>query len=117
MTTEFHQKIVEPKQQMPLSSKINGYELYSNLEEEDNIRGITLYIHSNLKVEDTKFNTTSKENIWCTLKLKENDKLLLSCIYSPCDNNVNTHSLCNLLQEVNDTKPLHILITGDFNFP
>ncbi len=75
---------------MPLS-EINGYELYSNIEEEDNIRGIALYIHSNLKVEETKFNTTSKENILCTLKLKDNDKLLLGCIYrSPSDNNVNT---------------------------
>ncbi len=75
---------------MPLS-EINGYELYSNIEEEDNIRGIALYIHRNLKVEETKFNTTSKENILCTLKLKDNDKLLLGCIYrSPSDNNVNT---------------------------
>ncbi len=45
------------------SIKINKYELYSNIEEEDNIRGIALYIHSNLKVKEIKFNT----NIWCTL--------------------------------------------------
>ena len=100
------------------SMEINGFELYTNIEVEENIRGISLYVSSNLTVEETKFNTISKENIWCTLKLKDKDKLLLGCIYrSPSNNNENTHSLCNLLQEINDTNPSHILITGDFNYP
>ncbi len=69
-------------------------------------------------MEDTKFNTTSKENIWHTLKLKDSDKLLLGCIYrSPSTNNENTNSLSNLLQEVDETKPSHVLIIGDFNYP
>ncbi len=63
-------------------------------------------------MEKTKF------NIWCTLKLKDNDKLLLGCIYrSPSTNNESTHSLCNLLQEVDEAKPSHMLIVGDFNYP
>ncbi len=59
------------------SIKIDRYELYTNYEEENNIRGIALYIQSNLK---RKFCTISKENMWCTLKLNDNDKLLLGCI-------------------------------------
>ncbi len=100
------------------SLNINGYELYTNIEQEEIIRGIALYVSNNLIVEETKFNTNSNENVWCTLILKENDKLLLGCIYrSPTYNNVNTQTLCNLFQEVNDKNPSHILIVGDFNYP
>jgi exonuclease III len=75
------------------SIQINGFELFTNIEEEENIRGLALYIRNNLKVEEVKFNTISKENLWCTLKLKDNDKLLLGCIYrSPSTNNENTQS-------------------------
>ncbi len=100
------------------SVNINGYELYTNIEQEENIRGIVLYVSNNLIVEETKFNTNSNGNVWCTLKLKQNDKLLLGCFYrSPTYNNENTQKWCNLLQEVNDKNPSHILIAGDFNYP
>ncbi len=69
-------------------------------------------------MEEAKFSTISKENIWCTLKLKDNDILLLGCIYrSPSTNNDNTQRLCNLLQEVDEINLSHLLIVGDFNFP
>ncbi len=76
------------------SLNINGYEVYTNIEQEENIRGIALYISNNLIVEETKFNTNSNENVWCTLKLKENDKLLLGCINrSPTYNNDHTTTM------------------------
>ncbi len=79
---------------------------------------LALYISNNLKVEEVKFSTISKENIWCTLKLKDNDKQLLGCIYrSPSTNNDNMQSVCNLLQEVDKINTSHLLIVGDFNFP
>ncbi len=59
---------------------IKGYELYTNIEQEGNNWGIALYVSNNLTVKEAKFNTNSNENVWCTLKLKENDKLLLGCI-------------------------------------
>ncbi len=36
---------------------------------------------------------------------------------SPSTNNDNTQHLCNLLQEVDEINPSHLLIVGDFNFP
>ncbi len=72
-----------------------------------------MYVSNNLIVEERKFNTNSNENVWCTLKLKENDKLLLGCIYRSLTYNENTQ---NLLQEVNDKNPCHILNGGDFNY-
>ncbi len=69
-------------------------------------------------MEELKFNTISKENIWCTIKLKDSDKLLIECIYrSPSTNNDNTQRLCNLRQEIDEINPSHLLIVGDFNFP
>ncbi len=100
------------------SIQINELQLFTNIEDEENIRGLALYISNNLKVEEVKFSTISKEKIWCTLQLKDNDKLQLGCIYrSPRTNNDNTQSLCNLLQEVDEINPSHLLIVGDFNFP
>ncbi len=90
------------------SIQIKGFQLFPNIEDEENIRGLALYISNNLKVEDAKFSTISKDNTWCTLNLKDNDKLLLVCIYrSPRTNNDNTQSLCNLLQEVDEIIPTH----------
>ncbi len=64
------------------SIQIKDYQLFTNIEEDENIRGLALYVSNKLTVEETKF------NIWCTLKLKDNDKLLLGCIYrSPSTNN------------------------------
>ena len=37
--------------------------------------------------------------------------------YHSNENNDNTISLCNLLQEIYETNSSYILITGDFNFP
>ncbi len=45
------------------SIQIKGIELFTNIEDEENIRGLALYISNNLKVEEEKFSTISKENI------------------------------------------------------
>ncbi len=117
MLTEVLPKNSETKM-TKASIQIKGFELFTNIEDEENIRGLSLYISNNLKVEEAKFSTISKENMWCTLKLKDNDKLLLGCIYrSPSTNNDNTQSLCNLLQELDEINPSHLLIVSDFNFP
>ncbi len=113
MVTEVLPKNSETKT-TKASLNITGYDWYPNIEQEEIIRGIALYVSNNLIVDETKFNTNSNENVWCTLKLKENDKLLLGCIYrSPTYNNVKTQKLGNL----NDKSPSHILIAGDFNYP
>ncbi len=96
------------------SININSYELYTNIEQNVIIQGIALYVSNILIVEETKFNTNSNEIVLCTLKLKANDKLLLGCIYR---SHTDTQIVCNLLQEVSDKRPSHLLITGYFNYP
>ena len=98
------------------SININGYELYTNIAEDD-IRGVALYVKSELESTEVKFESISKENVWCTIKLKNNEDLLLGCIYrSPTNDNENTLKLTKLLQEVIDTNPQNLIITGDFNY-
>ena len=81
------------------------------------MRGIAVYINSELNATEVCFKTRSKENIWCNIKLKNNDTLLVGCIYrSPTNNNDNTIQLMDLLQEVCDSKPNHLILTGDFNY-
>ena len=47
-------------------------------------------------------------------KIKRHENLLLGCIYrNLTENNENTLQLVNLMQEVEDTKPGHLLIVGD----
>lgn len=77
-----------------------------------------MHVNSKLKAQETRFSTTSKENIWCTLNLANYySGLLLGCIYrSRSTDKENTQSLCNLLQEVIDSNLSHIFIAGDLNF-
>ena len=96
------------------SININGFELYTNIESEQNIRGIAVYINNTIKADQVILNTLSKENIWCELKLKDCDTLQLRGIYrSPTNNNENTDSLGDLLKEAHNRNPSHMLIAGD----
>ncbi len=45
------------------SIQIKGFELFTNIEDEENIRGLALNISNNLEVEEVKFSTIFKENI------------------------------------------------------
>ncbi len=62
-----------------VSIEITGFELFPNIEDGENIRGLALYISNNLKVQQATLNTYYNENIWCTLPLKDNDNLLIGC--------------------------------------
>jgi exonuclease III len=113
---------VLPKNSATITTKesidINGFELFTNIETEKDIRGIAVYIRNHITASQIMLKTIAKENIWCELKLKDNDTLLLGCIYrSPTKNNENTDNLCKLLIEAQEKKPSHVLIVGDFNYP
>lgn len=52
-----------------------------------------------------------------SFKLKNNDKLVIGCIYrSPNSSYENNKELFDLMKSVKDTQPSHLLIMGDFNF-
>lgn len=58
-----------------------------------------------------------QENIWCQIKLKDNDKLLAGRIYrSPNSTREEFLKLSKLLKDVIEMRKSHTLIVGGFNF-
>ncbi len=81
-------------------------------------RGITIYVMDQIKVIEVEFLSDFEEQLWIRVTLRGNDSLLIGCIYrSPSkDTTVETNKLCDLLPQVIDTDPIHLLIVGDFNY-
>lgn len=112
---------VKPKNQRYLVTqaelKINGYEMFSNIANNDG-RGLIIYIRSNIMAREVRFKANFQESLWVEVHLKDGDLLLIGCIYrSPSSVLENNSQLINLIKEVARYKPTHILITGDFNYP
>ena len=80
--------------------------------------GVLLYVRNELNPLEVKVKSNFEDQIWCQVKIKDSDALLIGvCYRSP--NTVlygrsNDTSLCDLIHEVCG-KPL--LLMGDFNFP
>ncbi|XP_072037662.1 uncharacterized protein [Amphiura filiformis] len=56
--------------------------------------------------------------MWCEIRLKDGDKLLLGCIYrSPNSSMGNNQQLNQLINKACTRQNSHLLIVGDFNFP
>ena len=98
--------------------QIPGFEMISNISER-NCRGVALYIKSSIGAVEHKMNTDFKESVWAKVKLSEQDKLLIGCVYrSPNSDDENTKSLYDMLKSVSQMSEFsHILIMGDFNYP
>ena len=80
-------------------------------------RGITVQVHKNLKAQEVLLKTKFEESLWCEVKLRGNDKLLIACIYrSEGGTSENNRSLNNLLKEATQKRYTHLLIMGDFNY-
>ena len=80
-------------------------------------RDITIQVHKDLKAQEISFKTDFEESIWCEVKLKGHDKLLIGCIdRSESGKSDNNKMLNKLLKEANQKRYSHILIMGDFNY-
>jgi len=114
---------VKPKncKELPTISEfqIKGYDIHDvNVDRRDG-RGIILYTAEWLKASPYYHNLPGSESVWVEVRLRDNDKLLISCIYrSPTSSITNNEDLnqqiCMLSTNVMAT---HILIMGDFNYP
>ncbi len=63
-----------------------------------------------------KFDSNFNESIWCEIKLKDNDILLIGCIYrSPSSPNDKILDLKQLMNKAITCNMSHLLIMGDFN--
>ena len=61
-----------------------------------------------------------RDQVWCQIKLNNQDKLLVGCIYayiyrSPDGSRLDFTNMVNLLKQVVDLKPSHLLIMDNFN--
>ena len=118
---------VIPKAQVvpitPALIAIEGFTCYTNFDlSQERLgasgqRGIGVFVSNKLSVREYKTQTAFFEQLWLQVKLEGGDSLMLGCIYrSPSTGLEETKLLCSLLEEVSDTRPTHLLITGDFNF-
>ena len=99
---------------------LDGYELYTNIEEEEVARGVAVYIANHLatRANAVMIGTGFKESIWVQLNISDSTKLTLGCIYrSPTSSPINDDKLNKLLAESNNIGPSQVIIMGDFNHP
>lgn len=98
--------------------KVEGYDVFTNIDKENNHRGIVIYISMKLKAQEVSFDSDFTENTWCTVLLTGRDELLVGYIYrSPSSMMENNKLLCELMQLVSKSRVKHVLIMGDFKFP
>lgn len=80
-------------------------------------RGCIIYLKNSLIASEVSFDTSFEESVWCKVKLKNRDNLILGCTYrSPNSSAENVSKLNTLLRDISDMNPSHLLIMGDFNF-
>ena len=93
---------------------IEGYDCFSMLRG----RGIILWIRSGISASLYTFDCAFEDSLWVTIQLKNNDQLLLGCIYRSPNSTAENTELMNLLMEKAASEGFsHLLICGDFNFP
>ena len=79
-----------------------------------------LYTHVSLNAPENRdmTNFDEEESVWCDVKLTENDRLLIGCIYrSPNSSISNDVKINKALIHANNICFSHVLIMGDFNHP
>ena len=79
-------------------------------------RGCALFVKQDLAATKITYTSNFSESVWCQINLKNNDKMIVGCIYrSPNSTIENNKELFQLLNSVNNKHFSHILIVGDFN--
>ena len=100
--------------------QLTDYDLFTNIDNNTNGRGICLYIHSSLNATSYKFTqaVNFQEVVWASVQLGSKEKLIIGCMYrSPNSDNNNNAQLCQLFSSLNPTASNQMLLMGDFNFP
>ena len=91
---------------------IRGYVIFYDLAS----RGMCLYIKEELNPLQVNFNL--QQGVFCSIRLRGNDKLLVGCIYrSPNNSPEQNTDLNNLITAASDFKSSHMILMGDFNYP
>ena len=97
--------------------KLDGYDMHPINVANRTGRGILIYIHESIKVNDIEVLVEYEESCWLEIKLSGSDKLLIGCIYrSDSGTQVNNNKLLDVLRHVQALNYSHYLIMGDFNY-
>ena len=81
-------------------------------------RGILIYIHKSLTAVNITINFNFKECALINLTLEERENLLLACVYrSPSSTCENNGQLLDVLRYISKQKQGIKIVYGDFNFP
>ena len=91
---------------------IEGYDCFENLSSAK--RGVCIYTHVSLNATENRdmTNFDEEESVWCDVKLTENDRLLIGCIYrSPNSSISNDAKINKVLIHANNIGFSHVLIT------
>ena len=85
---------------------LDGYDLFiSNLSRG---RGCAIYLKDYLAATKVSFKCNFNDSVWCQIKLKNNDKLVIGCVYrSPNSTMENNQNLYQLLNIVNNSQFFH----------
>ena len=96
---------------------LEGYEIHSVNVTKRQGRGIIIYAHNSLKVNDIELCVNYEESCWIELCLNKSDKMLLGCIYrSDSGTQENNLNLMKILQHAISLEYSHYLLVGDFNY-
>ena len=99
--------------------QIAGFKLTPNHNlDEIGKRGVAIYVHESLenRVQPTVVGSGFDESVWCKLKLKGSDQMLIGVIYrSPSSDNMDP--LKSTLIDAGNVVSSYKCIVGDFNMP
>lgn len=98
---------------------IKNYNMfYLNLDNNEG-RGLLMYIHEEINAEEVKLETNFEENLFVKIKTSKNESILVGLIYrSPSENsNEKNEQLRKLINEAVNMDNAHLLLMGDFNYP
>ncbi|KAK3101128.1 hypothetical protein FSP39_001163, partial [Pinctada imbricata] len=98
---------------------LSGYEMFPGNFPTIGLRVVLLYVRNELKAVEVESGSEIKESIWVKINLKDNDKLLVGCVYKNPSSTEENHKLLNdMVRNINaEDIYSHILVAGDFNFP
>ena len=107
---------------------IKGYQIFTNFKFTEEClgvsgrRGVAIYISEKIDVELVRLKTYYHDHLWLKLKLRNNDSLLVGCIYRSPHKDISkvietTRTVCDVITEGISLKITHTLICGDFNYP
>jgi hypothetical protein len=92
-----------------------GYELFHNLDQDG--RGICLHIQGDLKPAPSAIKSDFQEAVFVDCKVSQVETLTVGLVYRSPNSSDDNEKLNTTMVKIAESKPNHLIILGDFNFP